>query len=543
MKYLMLIVLMYTFLMPLNAQKVVKSTDFKLSEFEKINSPAQLIGLKLTDEGKIVVYSLKQIWGLLKTQKGTYKSGMPYFSQQTFDFNFQKTGTEGALMMPWADTSRKYSFEPSMLSNDLTKEMEIKSNIPDLNKTIGLQTTNKVFESTDIISTFDAATKKNVVYLSTISNTYAIDNQGLVLKNYIKTVDVSPYAVVEENLAYEPTTKTLLLSPTVAQKVVYEVKKGENWSAYMNFRLITMTDKGVLLNDENMNLPNIKKLQDFLPVYNEDAEVKGSLIVFEKQSALGNKSKKDPIKGNRSIFVGDENGKLWSKFDHQHANGEGFFPFSAYVALIKNDKLYVLNINLSSIMGSKQFLETVVFDKMGKAEVTSSIPLKDLKPKKIGTTNPFFISEVYYSNMVKGENGALFLIGQNFKTETTTTITSSKYGDIFIVELDADFKYKGYTIVALPASGEKAKIDIMEQKAGKAIINVTHKSGSDVLILIEGSKVNALSGFMPDDSVPTILSEWSKSYLYDAKNKVIHYFYQSKTETNKGKVVTVSLLP
>jgi hypothetical protein len=551
MKYLILIVSMYTFMMPVTAQKVVKTNDFNLSEFEKVKSPAQLIGLNLSDDGKIAVYSLKEIWGVLKVQKDAYKSGMPYFTQQTFDANLQRTATDGSLMLAYADPKRKYIFEPASVTNGLTKEMEIKTYLPDLSKTIGLQVTNKVFESADIVSSYDAVNKKNVVSLSTTSRVYEPDNQGIMYMNPIKAVGASPKAEVAEKLAASPTSKTLLLSPTVFQKVLYEVKAGDELSPYMYFRLITMTDKGVLTNDENINLPNIKELQTFIPMHNSDAETKGSLMVFQKKAYLGFKSKKDPIDGNKSLFVSDENGKIWAKFDHQHAEGKGVEPFNAYAALMKNDKLHVLNGTIGKI-GSSNLFETVVFDKTGKAETTHSIIVKESKPQKIGKTKLSLVTDAVYSQLLKGENGVMFLIGHGFTKPldvslgnggpTTVTEMPIQYNDIFIMELDADFKYKTHTVIGLPASAEKAKIDVLEQKAGKITLTVSAKSGTDVIV-IEGSKITALTDIVPAETVTPILSEWSKNYVYDAKNSLIHYFFQSVKESNKGKIVSVSLLP
>jgi hypothetical protein len=161
----------------------------------------------------------------------------------------------------------------------------------------------------------------------------------------------------------------------------------------------------------------------------------------------------------------------------------------------------------------KVFLETVVIDKTGKAEVTSSMTLKETKSKVFGTVKGMIVTKATYRQMIKGENGTVFLVGQGYTDASSTANTPALYGDIFITELDADFKYKFHSIIALPLSNEKAKIEIVEQKAGKTIINAAAKGGTDAVIIIEGNKVNALTGIMPVGMAPPALADWSKHYI------------------------------
>jgi hypothetical protein len=570
MKKLISAVLFCTSFLYANAQKVIKSADFKLSDFDQMSTPAQIVGLKMTPDNKMVVYTLKFVQGLLKTESTTPaakedpkkkeskltaalnydaeekarasgRNGLPYLSQRTFDGNLQKTASVGELMLISAkDAKLKYSFSPNSLADGLTQKMEVKSSLKDVNKSLGLNLDNQVFDKAGLVGSAYFASTSNV-FSPQLSN-------GLMAAT--KKIDTPNKDILSKKLPYIPVTNEqsrstvvsdLALSSKVFQSVVYENKAGDSWSSSKFFRMITVSNEGVLMNDENMNLPNLKTLQDLLPLFNPNGDIKGSLAVFEKQPAMGNKDKKDPIDGNRNFFISDENGKIVLKFDYQHAKGAGLAPFSAQAVMLKNDKLYILNENATSLF--KVFLETVVLDKTGKAEVTSSMTLKETKSKVFGAVKSMIVTDAVYRQLIKGENGTVFLVGQSYTAASSSANTSAIYSDIFITELDADFKYKFHSIVALPLSNEKAKIEILEQKAGKIVINAAAKGGTDAVIIIENNKVNALTGIMPVGMMPPTLSDWSKNYIYDASKNVIHYFYQSKTDANKGKIVSVSLLP
>jgi hypothetical protein len=579
MKKLFSLVLLCTSLLHADAQKIVKSADIKLSDFDKMSTPLQIIGLKMTPDNKMVIYTLKFVQGLLKTEnaapvakevpkkkesklvaalnvdaeekaRASGQNGLPYLSQRTFDGNLQQTASVGELMLIGTkDDKLKYSFEPNSLPDGLTKKMEVKSSLKELNQKFGVALDTQIRIKAGLVSNSGLRETKASVYLATTYNIFSPQlSNGLVAST--KKIETPNKEVISKKLPYIPVVSELSestvvsdlsLSNKVVQSVVYEKKADDSWSVYKYFRLITVSNEGVLMNDENMNLPNLKTLQDLLPLFNPDGEIKGSLIVFEKQAALGNKDKKDPIDGNRNFFISDENGKVSSQFAYQHAKGVGNAPFSARAAMIKDGKIFVLNSNVVKL--SNHLLETVVFDKTGKAEVTSSMPVKEAKPKVFGTVKTPFVTDASYQQAIKGENGTVFLIGQSFTPASSFSKTPDQYGDIFITEMDANFKYKSHTIVALPISGEKGRLEIVAQKAGKTIINAAAKGGTDAIIIIEGNKVNALTGIMPVGMMPPTLSDWSKNYIYDASKNVIHYFYQSKTDANKGKIVSVSLLP
>lgn len=99
MKLFFSIVLICTSFIHVNAQKIVKSTDFKLSDFEKLMTPSQIVGLKLNDDNKIMVYALKLIPGVVKAestnpkpQKSTSKLLSAFSDVSTFSGNDSRIG-------------------------------------------------------------------------------------------------------------------------------------------------------------------------------------------------------------------------------------------------------------------------------------------------------------------------------------------------------------------------------------------------------------------------------------------------------------------
>lgn len=446
------------------------------------------------------------------------------------------------------EENMKYSFDPNFFANGITKKMEVKSSVKDLNQLKGISLEGKMLFKAGFSHDGKGlgGYKEAKAYFYTDYNNYLPHpNNGLIV--FTKKTDTPNKNALSEKLPYVSlSTNTLALSKTAYQGIVAENKADDKWSSLKYFRLITVSNDGNLINNEDMSFKYVRSVQDFMPLYNPNGEKKGSLIVFTKQAIMGNKDLKDPVEGNRNIFVSDENGKLWTKFDYQHAKGEGFQPFGAIAAMMKDDKLYVLNSNIVKLTNS--LIETIIFDKSGKAEVTHSLSAEKPNPTVFGTVGTRkYVTEAVYQDLIKGENGAFFLIGQRYTSGSEgtggTTPTPAMYGDIFVTELDADFKYKTHTIIALPNNPNKAKINILEQKAGKITIAATAKGGNDAVVLMDGSKVRALTDIMPIGMMHPAVVDWSNNYLYDASKNVIYFFYQSKADNNKAKIVTVSLVP
>jgi hypothetical protein len=556
-----------------NAQKLLTVNDINLTEFEKLKTPVQLLNIKFNASNEVVLYSQQFVSGkfeandpnVKKKDSGfevfsgkSGKSGVSFVSELVLDANHidkfvpQKSRPDnlsiiksktGELLLPEPKKGDlKYIFEPSFFSDMTVKKGEIKTDVDEYAKKKGIAFNIKRFTEGKIVgigSGFlrdkNPKTRLDLTYVTY----YPDKNSGLIFTSNPKTESPNKDAL-ESKLPYMTSSEhQLILNDNVYQSIGVEKVEGDKWYGYRNFRLVTIDSAGKLLNTEDMTMKYIRSVNTRLPIFQPDGKHWGSMTIFGKQLAFGNKDLKDPVDGNRNLFFTDINGKLWSKFDYQHAKGAGFSPFNIIAATMKNDK--ILAINMNTIKLTKSVFEYMTMDKDGKVEVTGTITDEDSKNATyIGNPKSRSFNWGDYYTGFTDSKGNYFLIGQNVvRTQATVqTPASTLYQDIYVLELDADFKYKRHTVIGTAGSNLPLKLDFLEKMDDKYLIVASNNR--DIVLTIENEKVKVEQGVMPNGYVKGIMADFTNHYVYDKSKGLIYFIYVKETDVSKAQLVSVS---
>lgn len=557
-----------------HAQKVLTTNNLNLTEFGKLKTPVQLLHIKLNAANELVVYSQQFVSGKFEANdpkakkkdagfeffsggKSAY-NGLSFVSELVLDFkqvdnfiplkNRPDGGTivkskTGELLLPESKKpDMKYVFEPSFFSDMTVKKGEIKTDVDEYAQKKGILFKVKCLEDAKLVSVGGGllGTKDPKTHLQfSYANYYPDKNSGLILASNLTSETPNKVALESKLPYFMSADNQLVLNGSVYQGVVTEKIEGDKWYTYRNYRLVTIDSAGTLLNTENMTMKYIRSVDTRLPILQPDGKHWGSFTAFGKQMAFGNKDLKDPVDGNRNIFITDINGKLWSKFDYQHAKGEGFSPFNIIAATMKNDK--ILAINMNNIKLTKTVFEYLTMTKDGKVETTGTISDEDFKNATyIGKPDSRSFNWADYSTTFTDSKGNYFLIGQNVrKTERTVqTPASTLYRDIFILELDADFKYKRHTVIGTAGSDSPLKFDFLEKTADKFLIVASNNA--DCVLTIENEKVSVEQNIMPVGYAKGIMADFTNNYVYDKSKGLIYFVYVKATDVSKAQVVTVA---
>jgi hypothetical protein len=554
------------------AQKVLTVNDVNLTEFEKLKTPVQLLNIKLNASNEVVVYSQQYVSGkfdasdpnVKKKESGfeffsgnSAKSGISFVSELVLDANhidkfvpkknrpddlsIIKSKT-GELLLPQAKKpDTKYIFEPSFFSDMTVKKGEIKTDVDEYAQRKGIGFNFKRFMDAQIVG-FGGGFMRDKNPKAHIDLTYVTyypdKNSGLIFTSDLKTESPNKEAL-ESKLPYIMSPEhQLVLNGNIYQGVGVEKAEGDKWYGYRNYRLVTIDSAGNLLNTENMSMKYIRAVNTRLPIFQPDGKHWGSLTVLGKQPAMGNKDLKDPVDGNRNLFFTDINGKLWGKFDYQHAKGAGFSPFNIIAATMKDDKILALNMN--TIKLTKSTFEYLTMDKDGKVEVTGTITDEDSKNATyIGNPKSRSFNWGDYYTGFTDSKGNYFLIGQNVtRTQATVqTQASTLYQDIFVLELDADFKYKRHTVIGTAGSNSPLRLDFLEKTDDKYLIVASNNT--DAVLTIENEKVRVEQNIVPVGYVKGVMADFTKHYVYDKLKGLIYFIYVKSTDVSKAQLVTV----
>ena len=540
-----------------HAQKVLTVNDLNLTEFEKLKTPVQLLHLKFNAANEVVVYAQQFVSGKFEAaadpnakKKGSgleffsgkdAQSGLSFVSELVLDAKYIDNVTAksknksddvsivksktGELLLPEAKKPDvKYIFEPSFFSDMTIKKGEIKTDVGEYAQKKGIAFNIKRLTDAKLVGIGggflrDKNPKTHLEY--TYVSYYPDKKTGLIFtKN--PEIETPNKDDLESKLPYLMSSDNqLVLNGNVYQGVGVEKIEGDKWYGYRNYRLVTIDSAGNLLNTENMSMKYIRSVNTTLPVFQPDGRHWGSMTVFGKQMAFGNKDLKDPIDGNRNLFFTDINGKLWTKFDYQHAKGEGFSPFNIIAATMKNDK--ILAINMNTIKLTKSTFEYLTMDKDGKVEVIGTVSDEDAKNATyIGNPESRSFNWGDYYTGFTDSKGNYFLIGQNVKKTQATPQNpnpSTLYKDIFVLELDADFKYKRHTVIGTAGSNLPLKLDVLEKANDKFLIVASNNA--DAVLTIENEKVKIEQNIMPVGYVKGIMADFTNHYIYDKSKGLI----------------------
>lgn len=526
-------------------QKIIKTGDVILSNQYAANSlNNEVVGMQYVSDKGLYLYSWQPIAGKVLDKSGTRvneTTGSPYFSEKVFDAELKEISETGEFVsVHELDKSKQHVFQM-----DNGKNVPIKSFLRDI---------FDKYENFELVKILNNEVKwgdyKNAISMDNkagypeISAVILFPNNSngtyekmkLKRDKYAKENSEKFFRHVRGNADTEDKGEyTTQISKNTYQALVkfYDKEKAFAY-LYTSYKLISFDEYGKIINVEDTPLKYASGPECYLPLYDANGKIDGSIVIFEKYNA-GLGKIKNPNANNYYACISNGEGKVVSKFEFNY--GEKGKALNTYKAFKVNDKVYLESKNDEK----KEALEIIELTKDGKA--TTMLSVNKVVTWRVGGKSDNFSFNDYNNNNVFSSvfttNDNFYLVEQR-KIQRTAN-DDYLNGNVIITVYKKDFSAVKYYVIGHDRTLAPSQFEVL--KADDSEVKLIMKDERNYFVTLADGK-SEIKDFTPENCIIPSASILTKNYSKIPDTNQYYFIYKNVDPKmnpliNMGKIVLV----